>query len=780
MKAFAFRSSKKSQQRSEQLQRQQPQQQPQPQQQQQQRSHTNFQLCLTLSKSRTSQDQSRHDQISTPSMTPSPIPSPTHSTISFGAISSGSLGAVHTRGPKPRPSLSMLRPLGFHTIGSEGHGQSEQRTRSPIYSRFGFNRSTPQLPPRPADVDNDPPSSAKTPVFQESNSRPPMPTRPTPLPPPPSKSAAIPSANQIDASPNWIELAVIPPPVPSSPPRPDSQISRRSPGKPNRSIDGLEVPLENGLSTSTLLQRRRAKSLGPAANAAGEEGSGNTNIGSQITNLVIPPLVIDKTPLTLQPGTPTSISPISLPTTPGGPLLGPISAPLQSRSYLTYPHSHLPSPVPSRSQSPFNRHRSESGSSRSRSESNSSSRTRSESNSSRARSESNASNSSSSRHGHRSKRASVRATMIKLDDVWSGFLKEVDEDLAELSGTIGGLEEGKDGSLNPLTPSETIKSSLVKPTPPLRSQIPTTATTPKPGANHTLSKSSSKIFVTVSPSASSGNIGSVNMQSEDSDSSLPYLRTPEASFNPSPDPNTLQAHGPLKHSAPPLVTQSPQLAQLWQADKNSNRISTTTIDSEGSRPGSSYSQMSHFSLSMFPSPPSVPVVRPTIENGTFGVGPVGSSNDGHESETGIGSAPGSAKMLKFKPIVQPSGAGRSLIRTLFSARDKELASEGGSRTATPSRSPTPTPSDPGLSVWTSDSSEASVIMQSRSPTPNYEALLKSMESRKGGEPFQAPFVSAENTFPQAPHSLFDVGTGGGNGASRPGTADSKFQWGYAL
>jgi hypothetical protein len=773
MKAFAFRSSKKSQQQS----------QSQPRQPQQQRSRTNFQLSLSLSKARTSQDQPRHEQIPTPSMTPSPIPSPTHSTISFGAISAGSLGAAHTRGPKPRPSLTMLRPLGFYTVGSEGHGQFEQRTRSPLYSRFGFNRSTPQLPPRSADVDGAP-LSAKTPVFLESNSRPPIPTRPTPLPPPPPQKTAIPLTNQTDASPRLIELSVIPPPVPS---RRDSQIPRQSPGRPNRSIDGLEVPLENGLSTSTLLQRRRAKSLGPTGNGGGEEGS---DVGPRITNLVIPPLVIDQTPLNLQPGTPTSISPtLSLPTpmTPGGPLLGPSSAPLQSRSYLTYPHFHSPSPATSRSQSPAYRHRSESSASRARSESHSSSRTRSESNSSRARSESNASNSSSSRHGHRSKRASVRATMNRLDDMWSDFLKEVDEDLAELSGTKGSFEEGKETSSNPLTPSETIKGSLVNPIPPLRSQTPTTSTTPKPVATHGLSKSSSKIVVTISPSPSSENIGGVSMKSRDSDSSLPYLRTPETSFDPSPDPNTLQPHGPLKHSVPPPVmqmvgSQSPQLAQLWQPDKNSNRISIATLESEDSRPGSSYSQMSQFSLSMFPSPPSVPVIRPTTENGTFRIGPVGSSNDGHGDGTGIGSAPGNAKTIRFKPIVQPSGPGRSLIKSLFFAKDKESASESsGSRTATPSRSATPTPSDPGLPIWRSDSSEASAIMQSRSPTPNYDALLKSMESRKIGEPFQPSFVSTGNTFPQAPHSLFDVGTGGsGNGASRPGTADSKFQWGYAL
>jgi hypothetical protein len=267
----------------------------------------------------------------------------------------------------------------------------------------------------------------------------------------------------------------------------------------------------------------------------------------------------------------------------------------------------------------------------------------------------------------------------------------------------------------------------------------------------------------------------VKMQSRDSDSSLPYLRTPEASFSPPPDSNP---HGPLKHFVPPPVTQllgsqSPQHAQIRQADKILNRMSTGTFESEDSRPGSSYSQMSQFSLSMFPSPPSVPVMRLTTENGTFKVGPTSSSNDGHEDERASNS-----RTLKFKPIVQPSGAGRSLIKSLFFARDKESASEGGSRTATPSRSTTPTPSDPGMS----DSSEASVVTQSRSPTPNYEALLRSMESRKGGESFQAPFVSTGNTFPQAPHSLFDVGPGGGggNGASRPGTADSKFQWGYAL
>jgi hypothetical protein len=99
------------------------------------------------------------------------------------------------------------------------------------------------------------------------------------------------------------------------------------------------------------------------------------------------------------------------------------------------------------------------------------------------------------------------------------------------------------------------------------------------------------------------------------------------------------------------------------------------VESQDSRPDSTYSQcsqasrFSQFSLSLFPSPPSVPHVRPTTENGTFRTGRGAPTPSSYNDYRQVGGEDTGTPTLLFKPIV-PSTRAKPHVRLMLFERDE--------------------------------------------------------------------------------------------------------------
>ena len=715
MKAFSFlNGSKKSQQQP--LRRQQP-------------AHT--QLSVNIAELSQDYDPAYSDQSSAPRSTG--LQSPAYSTISFfsswsapsrtgsGAntpepthsthpIGSGS-GRSNAGHGKSRPSLTLLRPRisndGNHLsaekpgVGGGGSGGGLLN----IYSRFGFSRSSSQLP----------------------QDQPPTPTYPTPPPlpgiPVVSIAPALPSTAPVTPNRQYqlLHQQMFPETTVESPQQIPSvqQIEREpspiatQPPKVGRSVDGHEIAaLHNPASTSLILQRRRAKSLG------------NTNSGSTShrtpTALKIPAPSAEPAP-PLPPSRAESVKSSSIPR-PVNAYLPPANAhttalpptPMSSASSLT---SELASQAPSRV-------RSESGSTR----------LRSESSSSRARSESTSSSASSSRHGHgyssSYKSRSAKATaMGRLDDFWDEFLKEIDEDMSDLCVDTAPIQSAAATPTRPIRIEEHDRFLCARGTnqadpPVLR---PRASSSPRRKGTkpilEPLKLDSSKLIaqtITVDPKSNLRTVRSLHSPPltaplvtaakfpdpkrrtdgsppgpltksvpHDSPSLLPYLGSSSSFFQRSPDSSKGQlAHIPPQ--SPPTFVRSLSHANLRSFDSRSSSQPPTPQpstpqptpvqhfsreptspgpDPEDSRPCSTHSQCSQasqFSLSLFPSPPSVPLIRTTTDNGTFGTVASPSSDKDHwQAEERTMGTP----TLRFKPIV-PSTRAKPHVRAVLFERDE--------------------------------------------------------------------------------------------------------------
>lgn len=254
-----------------------------------------------------------------------------------------------------------------------------------------------------------------------------------------------------------------------------------------------------------------------------------------------------------------------------------------------------------------------------------------------------------------------------------------------------------------------------------------------------------------------------------SPSSLPYLYSPD----------------------PSASTAEPQLMDVNRCSTYSTHSVHSTLSfADSTRPDSTCSEFSQFSLSLFPAPPSVSVIRPTTQTGTFRVGTAASTatdvnaDDKEESPE--------VKPLQFKSILARSPEFNKPERneppSAWNSRRTNLRPKAGisasrysslfldqtsSSSDADSALPTPTsllhsgamtaPTTPTASTNAETNegpqSQASPIRGSskKATTPNYDALLRSM------------------------HATFPVASAGGKAGSRPGTADGKFQeWGYAF
>ncbi|KIM29399.1 hypothetical protein M408DRAFT_328676 [Serendipita vermifera MAFF 305830] len=747
MKAFAFLNGSKKQQQQQQQQQLQPLQQlQQPRRQREKRK----QLSISITPRSSQETESG-------TLQPSRVQSPAYSTISFFSTKSSSSRAgsgANTPEPsqtfhfidggstrsvnggnavggstaKPRPSLTSLRPR----LSSDGnhHASSELPQKTPgrlnIYSRFGFSKSSSQLP-------------------QELPTTPTYPTHP-PLPillPPVVMPSALPEVIEPVVPNRQYQLlhqqmfpddaaaaATLPPPQPAasavrvdldSPPLvPASAIAAAPapprPPKTNLSYENLREPdLEDPVSTSILLQRRRAKSLGHA------------NVGDaaqrRVTALKIPLPNTEPVPPLPSARTDTASS-----------YLFPTATPLHAPASKALTTILPPTPLSlSRATTPT----SELGfnlalaPNRIRSESNANSmRSRSESGSSRARSESNASAASSSRHGHgypssyKASRMSKTLPMGRLDNMWDGFLKEIDEDMTDLVPNISSatltptrppriegddlFEEGPKTAPSPR--SRAASSPLRKGTAklvPVRSLVDVKPIIPLsiPGPKHdlrpvrsfpsppmtapllTTTTSSGTIALATSDGFSSATTIGKSV-SHDSMSSLPYLNSPDSSLRQSPDPSEVQIlQARIVQSQQPTFVQSLSSTNLRSLEPSSLTspkppspvlARASLFSEEDSRPCSTYSQCSQvsgysqFSLSQFPSPPSVPVVRPTTDTGTFRLSRLGLT----ETESKAASVPIAATTvattlpLRFKPIVPSSRPKPPPIRPVLFERDE--------------------------------------------------------------------------------------------------------------
>ncbi|PVG03505.1 hypothetical protein CPB86DRAFT_810602 [Serendipita vermifera] len=538
MKAFAFlNGSKKSQQNR-------------------QRGEQGRQLSIMVNNTRTSSeyDQGEHQS----STRPSPSPAPSTRSFFSSRSSSGRTGTSgyesvpltpnQSSSTKSRPSLSLAfgRPS---PAPSSPHEEAvpEQKPRSPVYARFIFSKSSPQLP--------------QDPIGPLSTSNPPEP--PFSAPPVPLLPARF--ATPEPTVPLWA--------LPSSSAQDSfaTQSATLKPPKASSSVEAFKGPLsEAAVSESVLLQRRRAKSL----------GNGNGTVPeNRVTNLRIVPVKTSAT--TAVPLSATSTSTSTPTPTPSGKSL---------RTPIT-PHSSASS---SSHHTSYYRPRGESHSSRARSESNSS----------RARSESSVSASSCSRGGGGSYRPKAKPTNTHLDDIWGGFLKEIDEDIADLRNTPVKAKPRETTNLStPVAAARGDVSALPVITPLVTRQSDMNHTIqPKHAAEsssiHSLSVPSDTLTINHSPSHVQ------NSKSSESLSSLPYLY--------SPDPS-------LSLDSSPVHTSSPAPKRTKASSKEDDL-----------RPTSADSQFSQFSLSLFPSPPSIPIIRPTTEKGTFRT-----ERDDSEAEHGV-------------------------------------------------------------------------------------------------------------------------------------------------
>ncbi|KAG8806190.1 hypothetical protein FRC17_005135 [Serendipita sp. 399] len=281
-------------------------------------------------------------------------------------------------------------------------------------------------------------------------------------------------------------------------------------------------------------------------------------------------------------------------------------------------------------------------------------------------------------------------------------------------------------------------------------------------------------------------------------SSLPYLRSPEFAHEvgvaacdkhepllPSQPSSqtfpTLESddliHYPVRNPPPEIDTVSdlpvippkeahfvsqPPFAHSQHQDPRASIWSVTSTNS----------QFSQFSLSLFPSPPSVPIVRPTTDKGTF----PSSMSEAEglvvpETENGQNTLP-----YRFKSIV-PSRRTPRLQRMLLTDDLSTLSSHSRSN----SNSSYP------LTVGESSQQPGSPRTESPLPPPNYAALLRSMEA-PGPLDTSGTGVYVGHPEEKTPSAFGNYGLGYTRGLpnivseenARPGSANSRLQWGYAL
>ncbi|CAG8630305.1 1087_t:CDS:2 [Acaulospora colombiana] len=645
MKAFAFlNGSKKSQQNR-------------------QRGEQGRQLSIMVKNTRTSSEYDQNEQQS--STRPSPSPAPSTRSFFSSRSSSGRTGTSgyesvpltpnQSSSSKSRPSLSLAfgRPSPAPPSPHED-ALPEQKPRSPVYTRFIFSKSSPQLP--------------QDPIGPLSTSNPPEP--PFSAPPVPLLPARF--ATPEPVVPLWA--------LPSSPAQ-DSFATQRAtlkPPKASSSVEAFKGPLsENSVSESVLLQRRRAK-----------------------------------TPLT--------------------------------------PHS---SASGSSHHTSYYRPRGESHSSRARSESNSS----------RARSESSA----SSRSGGGSYRPKAKPPTTHLDDIWGGFLKEIDEDIADLRNTPVKARPRETTNLSTpvATPREDVPAlPVITPLVTRQSDISHTIqpnNTAEGGSIHSLTVPSDTLTIHHSPSHVQ------NSKSSDSLSSLPYLYSPDVSLDSSPVPTSSPAPKRTKAKA---ISKEDDL-----------------------RPTSADSQFSQFSLSLFPSPPSIPIIRPTTDKGTFRT-----ERDDKEAEYGV-----TGDSYIFKSIL-PSSRQPGGRRVLIIPKGNQTA---GSTSVSPTESKFLLESNPNVR-----SGQSVVLAGQRSVSSSSLPAIEEQLSRLRETLFDNPdmvrskpgtlpdsssalatksLVEASNKMSKdAPNGIFgksdqvqvvvtsDVTSP--EETSRPAFSDVNLQWGYAL
>ncbi|KAG8836687.1 hypothetical protein FRB91_008535, partial [Serendipita sp. 411] len=180
-----------------------------------------------------------------------PVPTPT-STRSFN---SGSLSF----GSKNRPTLSFRKPRQSNDVpnSADYHTTQESKLRSPIYTRFGFSKSSSQLPSPPTSVPSPPRSGSAL-----SSG-------------PGGSDSALPHSADVIPKKRAVHLAPVALPSEFVSPPPSKQkgyslgasgmrrvtVSKaKSSLSPEKRTVALPTDVDTS-STSILLQRRRAKSL---------------------------------------------------------------------------------------------------------------------------------------------------------------------------------------------------------------------------------------------------------------------------------------------------------------------------------------------------------------------------------------------------------------------------------------------------------------------------------------------------------------------------------------
>lgn len=829
---------------------------------------------------KTQQQGLHHDQQTLPQLLVSKS-SYEHDEPPFSAPASSSLpSSTRSNGSsslKARPALSLRLPRrsnerifsGNHTLPAP-----DPKSRSPIYTRFGFSKSSSQLPGPP--------------ILTVQTTGGSNPTTPTNINPP---VPAVPSHFVAQTSPRSVKPQDLPDeesPASFGILRAERAYKKRATVHPNNTSSTVQTigasPASLGPTdepaTSVLLQRRRAKSMGSSANR------------SDISALKIPP------PLQLPPPMPLPVrldSASSIHTQDNRPLTSSLLAPmsLTSSSPLSAtlslgPGSTEASATATIVASPLSpglatsSPLSGSGILRLRSESNSS-RARSESNSSRARSESNSSATSFYRFGNYSSNlqacdessatvfssrpssikvrprngsglssSSGHGVALRLDDVCDSFLKEVKEDLKQDIGPLFMNEKRKKprssepavkGRPAPLTPTIEVPQAQKIPSVPL---VPASApativsfchdppltagTSPPTPEFRILSKAwsvaesesvDSQISSTtqLTPTkkrlygadgvprmrvtapkedgvsrqcASNSGTAISKTKSMDSISSLPYLRFSMIQR----EPTQLRNESDSDPTNGPCIQMSPRVSSLDLAlppapvrTSSDGEVPLTTPPDE--RPISTFSidsvnsQFSNFSLSLFPSPPSVPIIRPTTDKGTFTTDAqcwegekLGSTEGENYQET---------RVLQFRSIVPSRKTNLHNIILLNSIKTPRAPSRAIAPDPTVSRC-----SSPYKSKSASLAPEDTLLA-----APNYEALLKGMEEVKDAGPTSAsmhytPSVAGprEASSSSKLRSLFSssVGSMSSHGqesiespeSTKSNGDGSRFQWGYAL
>ena len=764
---------------------------------------------------------------------------------------------------RARPALSLRLPRRSNDsiFSANATLLPDTKPRSPIYTRFGFSKSSSQLPSPP--VLN---------VPKAGGSNPPTPTSTTPPVP------VIPSHLASHSSPRSVKPQDLPDegsPARSGIPRAEQAFKQTSAVQSSKativdatgncatSLDTINKP-----ATSILLQRRRARSMGSSMN---REDTSTLKIPPPLQ--LAPPM-----PLAVRLDSATSIqmqndrvatSSLLTPTSLGS------SSPMSTTVSLSHsPQTTTTSPTPLSPGPATSSPRAGSGMLRLRSESNST-RSRSESNSSRARSESNSSatsyrlgNYSSNlqacnespttafssrpnsikvrpRNGSGLSSGSGTGIGLRLDDVCDSFLKEVKQDLKQDMGPLfmndkrkkpRSSEPAVKGRPTPLTPA--IEGRQFPPLPPVPASAPatvvsfrhnpSTAEIPSPKQEFRIlsktwsvveSESSGSQILSTAQSTPTKNRPSgaeslprmqvtapqeepeheqhttfhegyiSKTQSMDSISSLPYLRfsvahregikaLDEANFSPVDQivAQTSSWASCLDLSLPPALVRTNSEGEVpLNTPPDERPISAFSIDSITSR-------FSDFSLSLFPSPPSVPTIRPTTEDGTFAT----ASEDWEDDTSTPRKGEAYNRVLQFKSIVPSRKTNLHNIILLNSIK--------GSRES--SRATTPNP------VMARGSSPVKSKSASPGPddtplaAPNYVALLKGMEGQEHTPTSRPMYYTTSAGSPRKIssssklRSLFNssVGSMSSHGkesvespeSTKSNSDNSKFQWGYAL